>query len=174
MSDRLAVFNHGSIEQVGTPAEVYERPHSAFVAGFVGISNLFEGPLAAAATGREQRFTVRPEKISIADPAAVVPPGQCTVDGTVREVAYVGMFTRYIVAVGAGTEVTVVQQNLTTTSDEAVLAAGRQVRLLWDGAHNRLLPETEGLTAPDALAWDEEVSVAQGVLEESNAGEGEE
>jgi putative spermidine/putrescine transport system ATP-binding protein len=174
MSDRLAVFNHGRIEQVGTPAEVYEQPHSAFVAGFVGISNLLEGPAAVAATGRDQRFTVRPEKISIADDGAAVAPGHCAVDGTVREVAYVGMFTRYIVAVGDGTEVTVVQQNLATTSDDAMLAAGRQVRLVWDAAHNRLLPESEGLTVPGTLPWEEGVPVVQGVTEESNAGEGEE
>jgi putative spermidine/putrescine transport system ATP-binding protein len=170
MSDRLAVFNHGSIEQVGTPTEVYERPVSAFVAGFVGISNLFEGAVAVAATGRGDRFTVRPEKISIVDRATAVASGRCALDGEIREVAYVGMFTKYIVSVGGGTAVTVVEQNMTTASSDAEPAAGRQVRLIWDDAHNRLLPGTQGLTAHGTLAWGEEVSVEQEVMEESNVG----
>jgi len=80
------------------------------------------------------------------------------------------MFTKYIVSVGGGTAVTVVEQNMTTASSDAEPAAGRQVRLIWDDAHNRLLPGTQGLTAHGTLAWDEEVSVEQEVMEESNVG----
>ena len=65
MSDRLAVFNQGKIEQVGSPAEVYERPATAFVAGFIGVSNVLEGEVAARITGSAHAFTVRPEKIAI-------------------------------------------------------------------------------------------------------------
>ena len=64
MSDRLAVFNHGKVEQVGTPTEVYENPRNAFVAGFVGTSNVISGPLAQRIVGSSKPFTVRPEKIS--------------------------------------------------------------------------------------------------------------
>ena len=67
MSDRIAVFNHGRIEQVGTPAEVYEHPSTRFVAGFVGTSNLLDGAAAVAVIGREGTFTVRPEKIRLAE-----------------------------------------------------------------------------------------------------------
>ena len=68
MSDRLAVFNRGRIEQVGAPAEVYERPATAFVAGFVGTSNLLSGDAAQQIVGRPGTFTVRPEKIRLAEP----------------------------------------------------------------------------------------------------------
>ena len=70
MSNRLAVFNRGAIEQVGTPADVYEHPATTFVAGFVGTSNLLKGETARAVIGQEGTFTVRPEKIRIADPDA--------------------------------------------------------------------------------------------------------
>jgi putative spermidine/putrescine transport system ATP-binding protein len=63
MSDRLAVFNQGRIEQMGTPADLYERPATSFVAGFVGTSNLLRGPVAQALIGSDGLFTVRPEKI---------------------------------------------------------------------------------------------------------------
>ncbi len=72
MSDRLAVFNHGQVEQVGTPAEVYERPATGFVAGFVGVSNVLDGQAARAITGNDQAFTIRPEKIVMEEPGAPV------------------------------------------------------------------------------------------------------
>ena len=65
MSDRLAVFNHGRIEQIGAPAEVYERPASGFVAGFVGTSNVIEGTLALKLANQTGRFSLRPEKIHL-------------------------------------------------------------------------------------------------------------
>src|SRR5919112_5183388 len=86
MSDRLAVFHEGRIVQVGTPAEVYEQPASAFVAGFVGVSNVLE---------REgRRFTVRPEKIHLLEPGAAV-DGMRIESGRVADVAYAGMVTRF-------------------------------------------------------------------------------
>src|SRR5687768_2894007 len=77
MSDRLAVFNHGRIEQVGSPADVYERPATEFVASFVGVSNLVSGPLAQALTGQGATFSVRPEKIRLAAPGSAAPAGAC-------------------------------------------------------------------------------------------------
>ena len=68
MSDRLAVFNKGRIEQLGSPAEVYERPATRFVAGFVGTSNLLRGEVAASILGEAGTFTIRPEKIRLAEP----------------------------------------------------------------------------------------------------------
>src|SRR5206468_3002677 len=70
MSDRIAVLSQGRLEQVGTPAEVYERPASAFVAGFVGTSNLLTGQAALAVLGRDGAFSIRPEKIRLWPPAA--------------------------------------------------------------------------------------------------------
>jgi len=132
MSDRIAVFNRGRIEQVGTPADVYERPNSAFVAGFVGVSNLISGPVAQAITGSPAMFSVRPEKIHLADPGADVPAGSYGVDGRIRAVVYLGMVTRYQVDLSGGGELAVVEQNLRSTSMDALAAQGRQVRLIWE------------------------------------------
>jgi putative spermidine/putrescine transport system ATP-binding protein len=122
MSDRLAVFNAGRIEQVGTPAEVYERPANAFVAGFVGVSNIVERD------GR--RIIIRPEKIRLLDGGEA--PGDLHVErGRIRDVAYAGMVTRYVVALEQGGELQVVRQNLETSSAEALEAVGRQVTVGW-------------------------------------------
>ena len=135
MSNRLAVFNRGAIEQVGTPAEVYEHPATTFVAGFVGASNLLKGEAARAVIGQEGTFTVRPEKIRIADPDQSVEADEESALGTVREVVYLGSDTRYIVALDVGAELVVTQQNLQTSSMEALAAQGRPVRLLWKRQH---------------------------------------
>jgi len=122
MSDRLAVFNEGRIEQLGTPADVYEHPATEFVAGFVGISNVLERD------GR--RFTVRPEKIRMHfDETGEGEPGR------IRDVVYVGMFTRYVVELDSGGELTVVRQNLETSSVDALESRGRRVRLEWRPEH---------------------------------------
>jgi putative spermidine/putrescine transport system ATP-binding protein len=136
MSDRLAVFNHGRIEQVGTPAEVYERPATAFVAGFVGTSNLLSGAVAEQVVGRAGTFTVRPEKIRLAAPDDAISDDESTALGTIRNVVYLGPDTRYIVALDAGAELVVTQQNLTTSSMDALAAQGRAVRLIWKRDHN--------------------------------------
>jgi putative spermidine/putrescine transport system ATP-binding protein len=136
MSDRLAVFNHGRIEQVASPAEVYERPATAFVAGFVGTSNLIDGEAARALVGTTGTFTVRPEKIRLADRTSEPGPEDCSADGTVREVSYLGPDTRYIVTLEVGPELVVTQQNLATSSMEALSAKGRPVRLIWRREHN--------------------------------------
>ena len=135
MSDRLAVFNHGKIEQMGTPADLYERPSTAFVAGFVGTSNLVKGPAAVALVGSDGMFTVRPEKIRIAEPGAPVADDEIGADGTIRNVVYLGPDTRYIVALDAGSELVVTQQNLLTSSMEVLAAQGRPVRLVWKRQH---------------------------------------
>jgi putative spermidine/putrescine transport system ATP-binding protein len=122
MSDRLAVFNEGRIEQIGAPAEVYERPATEFVAGFVGVSNVIERD------GR--KFTVRPEKIRMHFDEA----GEGEL-GRIRDVVYVGMFTRYIVELDSGGELTVVRQNLETSSQEALESRGKRVRLEWRPEH---------------------------------------
>src|SRR5205085_848078 len=95
MSDRLAVMNQGRVEQVGTPAEVYERPATGFVAGFVGVSNVLEGQAAEAIASDPHPFTIRPEKISMHELDAPVEGDSCTATGHVREVVYLGATTRY-------------------------------------------------------------------------------
>ena len=141
MSDRIAVFNRGRIEQVGAPAEVYERPATKFVAGFVGTSNLIGGAAAAAITGTPGLFTVRPEKIRIADPETPVGDDEHGASGRIRSVVYLGPDTRYHVALDAGEELVVTQQNLATTSTEALAQQGRAVRLIWKRHHQREVAE---------------------------------
>ena len=122
MSDRIAVFNHGRIEQVGTPVEVYEHPASEFVAGFVGVSNVLERG------GR--RFTVRPEKIAMLEPGAPT-AGYETESGVVEQVVYVGAVTRYVVQLDAGGALTVVSQNVESFSAREEDEPDRRVVLAW-------------------------------------------
>jgi putative spermidine/putrescine transport system ATP-binding protein len=139
MSDRLAVFNDGRIEQVGAPAEVYEQPQSAFVAGFVGVSNEVERD------GR--RFAVRPEKIHMSDAGPAPARGMNAETGRIRDVVYAGMVTRFVVELDRGGELQVVQQNLETSSAQALDAKGRTVLLEWRPEHQLEIDkagETEG------------------------------
>jgi putative spermidine/putrescine transport system ATP-binding protein len=139
MSDRIAVFNDGRVEQVGRPAEVYEQPASQFVTGFVGVSNMLE---------REgKRFTVRPEKIRLLEPAEDS-AGLRTERGTIRDVAYAGMVTRYLVQLDGGGELQVVRQNLETSSAEALEQRGRQVTVGWRPEHTVAVLEERGTEDP--------------------------
>jgi putative spermidine/putrescine transport system ATP-binding protein len=133
MSDRLAVFEDGKIVQVGAPAEVYEHPATAFVAGFVGTSNVLERD------GR--RFTVRPEKIRIL--AGEPTDGLHVERGRVTEVSYVGPLTRYTVALDTGGELQVVAQNLETSSADALQDKGREVSVAWRQEHTSAIAGEE-------------------------------
>jgi putative spermidine/putrescine transport system ATP-binding protein len=134
MSDRIAVFNEGNIAQLGTPTEVYEHPATAFVAGFVGTSNLLEGAAAEAVLGRAGTWSVRPEKIRVIDADARPGDGEHVVPGTVREVVYVGMSTRFVVDLAVGGSLMAVQQNSEMSTDLSHLR-GQQVQLVWDARH---------------------------------------
>jgi putative spermidine/putrescine transport system ATP-binding protein len=120
MSDRIAVFSDGRIEQVGTPGDVYERPANEFVAGFVGTSNVIER--------HGRRYTVRPEKIRLLGDTA---PDTASAEGIVREVAYLGPVTRYTVELDRGETLVVVKQNLDMSAAKALEERGRRVRLAW-------------------------------------------
>jgi putative spermidine/putrescine transport system ATP-binding protein len=126
MSDRIAVFNEGKIEQVSPPVELYEQPATEFVAGFVGVSNLLERD--------GTRFTIRPEKIQLVDPAAA-PNGLRTEAGRIADVSYAGMVTRYTVALDAGGELQLVRQNVEGTSLDAASEQGREVIVGWRPEH---------------------------------------
>jgi putative spermidine/putrescine transport system ATP-binding protein len=147
MSDRIAVFSSGRIEQIGTPSEVYEHPVNEFVADFVGTSNVIERD------GR--RFTVRPEKIRMLDADEAAPDGGLeSATGTVREVAYLGPVTRYIVDLDEGRTLVALRQNLDISAGEALEERGRRVRLAWhpehafavDAAQEQATPMEEGTT----------------------------
>ena len=148
MSDRLAVFNHGRVEQVGRPAEVYENPVNPFVAGFVGTSNIFSGDLAVRVTGSPSPFTVRPEKISVAAAGTPAMAGTRAIEGIVTESVYVGAFNRLRVEVPDG-ELLVISQNMDVRGVPRAIE-GQRVTLSWDEDSSRPLTETDQ-TAP-ALA----------------------
>jgi putative spermidine/putrescine transport system ATP-binding protein len=125
MSDRIAVFNDGRIEQVSRPFELYEQPSTEFVAGFVGVSNVLERD--------GSRFTIRPEKIQLLDGGAT-PEGLRTEQGRVSDVAYAGMVTRYTVSLDAGGDVQLIRQNTESAAEDAGLR-GREVVVGWRPEH---------------------------------------
>ncbi len=140
MSDRIAVLAGGRIQQVGTPAEVYERPASAFVANFVGVSNVLSVEQATL-LGGDGPFSLRPEKIQVREMQEDVPSSLRSIPGTIREVVYLGMHTRYLIAVDGAEalDLVVVEQNVAGDAAAVALARGRRVRLAWDPAHQRPL-----------------------------------
>jgi putative spermidine/putrescine transport system ATP-binding protein len=137
MSDRIAVFNNGRIEQVGSPVEVYDRPTTEFVAGFVGVSNLIERD------GRS--MAIRPERIELLKPGAR-PPARAVVEpGTISDAIFLGVLTRYTVALDSGGTIVAVRPNL----DRAAIAQedlrGQHVVAAW-------LPEQAQDIEPVAVA----------------------
>ena len=134
MSDRIAVFDHGRIAQVGTPAEIYERPRTAYVAGFVGLSNLL--PRAG------RLIALRPEKIRLLETAEAPAPGWRSVAATVREAVYAGPVTRYAVTAGDGTALTAVEQNTESLLRGPRLAVGQAVLAAWPAEAECALDET--------------------------------
>ena len=132
MSDRIAVFSDGRIEQVSPPRELYEHPVNEFVAGFVGVSNMIERD------GR--RLTIRPEKIELLAPAAPA-DGLHSERGRVVEIAYAGMVTRYTVALDAGGQLQLVRQNLEGASAGPAPEQGKEVLVGWRPEHAATIQE---------------------------------
>ena len=135
MSDRIAVFDQGRIEQIGTPAMVYERPATEFVAGFVGTSNLLRGEVAQKILGEFGTYMVRPEKIRVVLSGEAVETGEDSATGTIREVVYVGSATRFIVDLDAGSSLMAVQQNLQRSSADVDSLRGQRTTLAWRKEH---------------------------------------
>ena len=134
MSDRIAVFNDGGVEQVGTPTEVYEHPATPFVAGFVGTSNLISGTASGELLGEEGTFSIRPEKITLRPGEAVegsadAAEREVVAAGEVQEVVYAGPSTRYVVRLDAGPELVALQQNTGSASGRSAAPRGSRVRL---------------------------------------------
>jgi putative spermidine/putrescine transport system ATP-binding protein len=130
MSDRIAVFNQGRVEQVGTPAEIYDRPATAFVADFIGTSNLVEGDQAAQLFGDPSPASLRPERIRLVPVDAPAGSGEQSAEGQLVDVVYAGATTRQVVSLDVGATFVVVQPvtHGTTTGPRR----GDRVRLAWD------------------------------------------
>lgn len=112
LSDRIAVFNEGRIEQLGTPQEIYEHPQSPFVADFVGTSNLFTAEESKRMLRLAGPHSLRPEKITLAAPGSKTEPGTVSLPGTVSEVIYLGTSTRLLVDLDGGYRLNVLEQNV--------------------------------------------------------------
>lgn len=149
MSDRVAVFNEGRIEQLATPVELYERPASAFVAGFVGTSNLLRDEAARALLGEDGTFVIRPEKVHLDAAVPAEADGLCVAPGVVREVVYLGATTSTVVELDAGPTVTVSHPNTDTSIDAALERRDQRVVLSWRRDHLVSLGPSDPATSPE-------------------------
>ena len=128
MSDRVAVFNHGRIQQVGSAHDVYEQPASEFVAGFVGTSNLIEGAAARKIVGRDGKYAVRPEKLEVQPDLTQPADGnRLSAEGVLAENVYAGAVSRLVVDLDAGARLTVLTQNNSRAARE--VTRGDRVRV---------------------------------------------
>ncbi len=179
MSDRIAVMRAGHIEQLGDPESLYERPQTAFVAGFLGVSNLLEGEVAGHEGGmiairltdgtvikapsggngaQKVRLGVRPEKLRV----VAVNDGQAlatdlnAVEGTVLDSSYIGVSTQYLVETRDGHKMTAYSQNLETASVAEALADGQKVHLTWQPRHTFVITDGTEHTPGDPHATEGE------------------
>jgi putative spermidine/putrescine transport system ATP-binding protein len=152
MSDRIAVFNEGRIEQLAQPVELYERPASAFVAGFVGTSNLLRGEVARKLLGEDGTFVIRPEKVRMVADVPAPDSEICVAPGVVREVVYLGATTMSVVELDAGVGITVAHQNTDSSVDAALERRDERVVLTWRRDH---LVSLGGTSQPGASPEEE-------------------
>jgi putative spermidine/putrescine transport system ATP-binding protein len=141
MGDRVAVFNRGRVEQVGTPAEIYEHPVTEFVANFVGTSNLVRGDAALRLVGEAGVFSIRPEKIRLLGPCEQVASDCIVAEGRVTDLLYFGVNTRLVVELDGGQQVTVVEQNATVHGGELASRRGARLRVAWLRRHMHRIRE---------------------------------
>ncbi len=185
MSDRIAVMNRGVIEQVEGPEEVYERPGTTFVAGFIGVSNLMPGEVvntsgtraelrldagvtvsteSRGASGGERAFAVvRPEKLELRRADEPVPGDRPAVEGTVESSLYLGTATQFVVRLPDQTGMTVLVPNADEAARRGLPGAGDPVRLAWASEHIHIVRETEGAESPGASDNETTAGVAGGM-----------
>jgi spermidine/putrescine transport system ATP-binding protein len=167
MSDRIAVMHRGVIEQLGPPEEIYERPRTEFVAGFIGVSNLMPGAVVsvngqeaevrldsgptvracaavALAPGDRSNVVVRPEKLHVALVEEPAPPGRPGVEGVVDSAVYLGTATQMIVKLAGDVPVTVLVPNADEAERQRLPGAGARVRLSWAPEHMHLVAAGDG------------------------------
>jgi putative spermidine/putrescine transport system ATP-binding protein len=137
MADRVAVFDSGRVEQVGTPEEVYEAPATAFVAGFVGAANILDAAAVERLAGRRQAVALRPERIAVDAPAG---PDDLVADATVEGARYYGASTRFDVLLDVG-GVRLVVDRANAGDGQQRPALGSRVRLSWPRSAMRPLRE---------------------------------
>jgi spermidine/putrescine transport system ATP-binding protein len=181
MSDRIAVMRHGKIEQLGTPEELYERPRTEFVAGFLGVSNLLDAevlgrgepyadlrlrdgtvvraPAALVNGAPSVRIGIRPEKLrvlAVGDERHAADADANALEGTVLDASYIGVSTQYLIETGDGHKLTVYAQNLETSGASEAHPDGQRVRLTWRPQHTFVIGPGEAPAAGDGSPEDEE------------------
>lgn len=140
MSDRIAVFNQGKIEQIGTPREVYENPSSAFVASFLGVSNLISGTSAKELFGSDQLVNVRPERIRLLKENTQVSEGEIGVKASITDVAYTGANTIYVLESDSGLRLIATRLNEELPGQELALETGDRVLASFRREHVAKIP----------------------------------
>ena len=140
MSDRIAVFNAGRIEQIGTPREVYENPASAFVASFLGVSNLISGDSAIKLLGSPDLINIRPERIRLSDAKSKVSKGEVGIVAKIVDAAYTGANTLFVVEAEDGFRLIASQQNEELLGQESSLELGKTVLASFQKEHVAKIP----------------------------------
>ena len=167
MSDRIAVMNRGIVEQVAVPVEVYERPETTFVAGFIGVSNLMPGVVRSLsgdraevaleagvtvsaganglATGERCHAVVRPEKLDVQPKgqASAISGAAQSVDGVVVSSVYLGTATQLVVELSDGARMTVLCPNTDESERQSLPGGGADVTLSWTPEHIHLVRESD-------------------------------
>jgi putative spermidine/putrescine transport system ATP-binding protein len=150
LSDRVAVFNNGKIEQVGTPHEVYEFPQTEFVARFLGVTNILSTEVSQRLLGVAKMHSLRPERVEIVDATAASETGSVTLSGTVVEAVYAGAHTRYLIETTEGVRLMAEKQNSHRPRTESSLQRGDLVNIRFTSDFATVIP--------DAIPQEERVS----------------
>lgn len=140
LSDRVAVFNDGRIEQVDSARSVYEYPQTEFVARFLGLSNIIPAEMGARLTGRDQAISIRPERVRLVDQTRPAAPSEVVLEGDVAEVVYTGPTTRTLVDTVDGVRIIAETQNSHHPSADVRVGRGDRVRVAWEADHAAVLP----------------------------------
>ena len=140
MSDRIAVFNEGSIEQIGTPQEVYERPQTKFVASFLGVSNIFSGQSAQDIFGASTMVNVRPERIKLVPADTPLRGDEAGVVGTIIEASYIGATTIFLIQTQSGHRVIATRLNEELPDQINRFRTGDRVGAVWKSDHSAVIP----------------------------------
>jgi putative spermidine/putrescine transport system ATP-binding protein len=140
MSDRIAVFNEGSIEQIGTPQQVYEKPQTKFVASFLGVSNIFDGAAAKEIFGSNTMVNIRPERIKLVPADTKLNTGESGVVGTIIEASYIGATTIYLIQTQSGQRVIATRINEELPDQINRFETGDRVGAVWKSDHSAVIP----------------------------------
>jgi putative spermidine/putrescine transport system ATP-binding protein len=141
LSDRVAVFNAGRVEQVGTPAEVYENPNTRFVASFLGLSNLIPANIAKSLVGIDEMISIRPERVRLVEMDHAAGPEETAVAGTITETVYTGSSTRYILETVDGLTLIASRQNEHDYNRLSHFERGQAARALWRTDQISVIPQ---------------------------------